>query len=83
MSHRKRPTNSSTSRLALEAAEWLLRLQETEPDSEEPYPDLADRWGAFLKWLNLSAKHVRAVLEILETDRRLRSIRSRAAWVRR
>src|SRR5437899_2480497 len=66
-------TNSPDSQAGLEAADWLLRLQTADLTREESYPDLAGSWEAFLEWLNRSPGHVRAFLEIIETDRRLRS----------
>jgi transmembrane sensor len=53
-----------------EAAEWLVRLQDTGVDPEEPYPDPMERQKAFFKWLTRSPEHVRAFLEIMEVERR-------------
>jgi len=54
-----------------EAGHWLLRLQERDPDPQDPYFDPSVRNEAFLDWLAVSAEHVRAFLEIFETYRRL------------
>ena len=70
--NRKGSTKSSDSDLASEAALWLLRLRDAEPDSEEPDRELPDREDALIRWLKFSADHVRAFMEIIETDRRLR-----------
>ena len=68
------PMNTPDKQLGLEAADWLVRLQDRDPDREEPYPDLAERVKAFWKWLYRSADHMRAFFETMETDRRLHSI---------
>src|SRR5882757_2431264 len=53
-----------------EAAEWLVRLQDTGVDPEEPYPDALERQSAFFKWVTRSPAHVQAFLEIMEVERR-------------
>ena len=73
------PMNTPDKQLGLEAADWLVRLQDRDPDREEPYPDLAERVKAFWKWLYRSADHVRAFFETMETDRRLHSIDPQAS----
>ncbi len=59
--------------LGIEAAHWLLRFQNDHADPQDPLCDSAVRNEAFLDWLALSPRHVRAFLEIYETDRRLPS----------
>jgi ferric-dicitrate binding protein FerR (iron transport regulator) len=55
----------------LEAAHWVLRLDEAHPDPLEPCPDRDARNEAFLHWLAASPAHVRAFLESCETSRRV------------
>jgi len=76
MRHRNRndSTHSPDSQAGIEAADWLLRLQNADAGRKRPYPARAGRWAAaFLDWLNRSPHHVRAFLEIIEIDRKLRS----------
>jgi len=54
-----------------EAAHWLLRFQDTQPEPDDPYFDKAVRDQAFLDWLIISPQHVCAFLEIFETYQRL------------
>jgi transmembrane sensor len=54
-----------------EAAHWLLRLQDTDPDPQDPYFEAAVRHEAFLDWLGEAPEHVQAFLEVFETYRRL------------
>jgi transmembrane sensor len=61
----------SRSALSSEAGHWLLRLQERDPDPQDPYFDPSVRNEAFLDWLAESPEHVQAFLEIFETYRRL------------
>jgi len=61
---------SHDSQVAVDAAEWLVRLQDTGLDPEEPYPDPLERQNAFIEWLTGSPAHVRAFLEIMEVERR-------------
>src|SRR5882724_7798492 len=71
----RRPSKGSRmpphdSQVCANAAEWLLRLQDTGLDPEEPYPDPLERQNAFIEWLTGSPMHVRAFLEIMEVERR-------------
>jgi ferric-dicitrate binding protein FerR (iron transport regulator) len=71
----RRPSKSSRmlphdSQVCIDAAEWLVRLQDTGLDPEEPYPDPLERQNAFIEWLTGSPMHVRAFLEIMEVERR-------------
>ena len=63
--------------LGEEAADWLLRLKDTEIDPEDEYPDIKSRNNAFYDWLGMSPEHLRVFLEIIETHRRLPMIDSR------
>jgi transmembrane sensor len=56
------------------AAHWLLRLQDTEREPEDPYGDAAVRNEAFLDWLAQAPEHVQAFLEVFETYRRLGTV---------
>ncbi len=67
-------TSSSDAQIAMEAADWLVRLQDTQADPEEAYPDPLARQSAWLDWLNRSPEHLRVFLETLETERRLHRI---------
>lgn len=60
-----------------EAADWLLRFEDTEPDPEDEYPDVKSRNDAFYDWLGASPEHLRVFLETIETHKRLRMIDSR------
>jgi transmembrane sensor len=57
-------------KIAQEATEWLVRLQDADVDPEEPYPDPLERQNAFIDWLKLSPAHVRAFMEMMEVERR-------------
>ena len=63
-------TAPQDSQISMEAAEWLVRLQDADVDPEEPYPDPLERQNAFYKWLTRSPAHVQAFLEIMEVERR-------------
>lgn len=60
--------------LGEEAAEWLLRLEDTDPDAEESYPDEKTRNQAFFAWIETSPDHLRVFLETLEAHQRMRLI---------
>jgi len=64
---------SSNARIDTEAADWLVRLLDTDVDPEEPIPDPAQRQQAFFDWLALGPSHVRAFMEIIEVERRVRN----------
>jgi transmembrane sensor len=51
-------------RLREEAAEWIARLQNTDFDPGEPFPDLEERNRAFLDWVRQSKHHLDAYLEV-------------------
>jgi len=55
----------------VEAAEWLLRLNDEELDPEEPYADLNSRNNAWLDWVTQSPQHLQAFLEVAEAHRRM------------
>jgi transmembrane sensor len=63
-------TESQASQISMQATDWLVRLQDTDVDPEEPYPDPSERQNAFIKWLTRSPAHVQAFLEIMEVERR-------------
>jgi len=67
----------SDAELADQAADWLLRFEDTEPDAEDEYPDAESRNQAFYAWISGSAEHLRVFLETIETHKRLRLIDSR------
>ena len=57
--------------IRLEAARWVLRLED---EPSDPGASLSDRGGGngdLLDWLVASPRNVRAFLEVYETDRRL------------
>lgn len=62
-----------------EAAEWLLRLDEADPDSQGEYPDEEARHQAFYDWIGTSPEHLRVFLETVETHRRMQVIDARHA----
>jgi ferric-dicitrate binding protein FerR (iron transport regulator) len=68
------PHPNESTEIQIEAADWLIRLQDNDPDPEEPYQNLLERHGAFVDWLARSPTHVQAFLEILEIERRARNI---------
>ena len=74
MKFRRPPHTATPTDPAFEAADWLVRLSDEETDPEEPYPNRLDRQNAFFDWLERSPAHVRAFLEVLETERRLRHL---------
>lgn len=57
--------------LRMEAAEWLLGMEETTPDLQDPYANPEERNRAFLEWVSRSSQHLKIFLEIVETHRRL------------
>ena len=77
MSSRNTNDVPSDAELGEEAADWLLRFEDTEPDPEDEYPDVKSRNHAFHEWLARSAEHLRVFLETIETHKRLRMIDSR------
>jgi ferric-dicitrate binding protein FerR (iron transport regulator) len=54
----------SAAQIADEAAEWVLRLENTNFDPTEPFPDLIDRRQRFLAWVRQSPVHLREFLEL-------------------
>lgn len=66
--------NDNDARLGEEAAEWLLRLDDTDPDSNLEYPDELARNQAFHEWIGTSVDHLRVFLETVETQQRMRLI---------
>jgi transmembrane sensor len=64
--------------LGLEASQWLVRLQDTQPDPHDPYFDAEKRNAAFLEWITRSPEHVVLFLDTYETYRRLGNIDPRA-----
>src|SRR5687767_1919586 len=58
----------------LEAAEWLLRLNDAELDPAEPFENLHARSDAFFDWIGRSPDHLRIFLETVEVHRRLPQI---------
>jgi len=68
-----RDTGSQLRALRLEAARWLLRLDDNEPDPGET-DDQNGRNEAFLDWLADSPQNVQAFLEVFETRRRLSAL---------
>jgi transmembrane sensor len=71
----RRSSNTATPPgTAFEAADWLVRLSDEETDPDEPYPNGLDRQNAFFDWLERSPAHLRAFLEVLATERRLRQL---------
>jgi ferric-dicitrate binding protein FerR (iron transport regulator) len=63
---------SGNSSIDVEAAEWLVRLLDTDVDPEEPIPDVMQRQNAFFDWLAVAPAHVRAFMEVIEVERRVR-----------
>lgn len=57
-----------------EASDWLVRLQDPQPEPDDPYFDPKKRDAAFLEWLQRSPEHVRMFLKIRETYNRLGQI---------
>jgi transmembrane sensor len=57
--------------MGLEAAEWLLRLDDSDPEGWREFPDLRTRNQAFFDWIGQSPDHLRVFLETLETHRRM------------
>lgn len=60
-------------KIRLEAARWVLRLEDRESDPGEMRADGDGSDEAFLDWLGKSPMHVRAFFELYETDRRVRA----------
>lgn len=63
--------------LGEEAAEWLLRLDESSPQPPDEYSHEQARNRAFYEWIETSPEHLRAFLETVETHRRLRLVDAR------
>jgi transmembrane sensor len=58
-------------KIADEATEWILRLEDTDIDPEDLYPDPAERQQKFLAWVTQSPQHIRLFLELYETYRKV------------
>lgn len=67
----------SDAELGEEAADWLLRFEDSALDPEDEYPDVKSRNNAFYDWLGASPEHLRVFLETIETHKRLALIDSR------
>lgn len=63
--------NLTDTQIADEATEWILRLEDTDIDPEDPYPDPAERQQRFLAWVTQSPEHIRQFLELYETYRKV------------
>ena len=62
--------------LVEEAAHWLEYLWDPPTDPADPYRDRSARHGAFFNWVRQSPAHLRAFMEIVELDRRIRRVGS-------
>lgn len=58
---------SKDAQIYAEAADWLLRLRDTDFDPEEPYTNSTERQKCFFAWATQSPAHVRAYMEIAQT----------------
>ena len=67
-------SRAEEARLGLEAAEWIVRLNEAGLDPEEPYSSMAERDRAFLEWTTRSPDHLRLFVETFEVHCRLQDI---------
>lgn len=65
---------SADDQLGEEAAEWLMRYREVEPDPEDPYSDPAVRDDAFLDWTARSPNHLRMFIKTIDMYQRLGQI---------
>ncbi|HEY8508031.1 MAG TPA: FecR domain-containing protein [Steroidobacteraceae bacterium] len=63
--------------LGEEAAEWLLRLEETDSDPHRESQDEKARNQAFWEWIQRSPEHLRVFLETVEVHRRMQLIDAR------
>src|SRR5262245_26831663 len=77
MSFKNDATLRTEAELGEQAAEWLLRLDDCDPDDE--YPDEQARHQAFYQWLETSPQHLRVFLETVETHRRMQMLDARHA----
>lgn len=57
--------------LGIEAGQWLLQLDDPDPESIAPFATPCERDTAFLRWLVHSPEHLKVFLETCETYRRL------------
>lgn len=64
----------SDAEIGEEAAEWLLRFEDADPDLEDIYPGKEARNRAFYEWLETSPDHLRVFMETLETHERIRLV---------
>lgn len=71
MNFRRTDHANDDAALGLEAAEWLLRLDDLDPDAAEAFPSLETRNQAFFDWIGRSSDHLRVFLETVETHRRM------------
>jgi transmembrane sensor len=69
-------TVSKEVELGEQAAEWLLRLEGHDADSDDEFASETARITAFFTWLESSPHHLRVFLETLEIHRRLALIDS-------
>jgi ferric-dicitrate binding protein FerR (iron transport regulator) len=67
---------SESAAIVEEAALWLECLMDPPTDPGDPYRDRSARHGAFFNWVRQSPAHLRAFMEIVELDRRIRRVGS-------
>lgn len=66
-----RMTDRADEALGLEAAEWLLRLDDADPDIGAEFADTKACNQAFFDWVGQSPNHLRVFLETVETQRHM------------
>jgi transmembrane sensor len=67
-------TGSGDDALLNEATDWLICLNETDPDPNDPYADPEKRKKAFFAWVKQSEQHLRVFMEVSDVECRLRDL---------
>jgi transmembrane sensor len=66
--------SSADDQIGEEAAEWLMRFTEVEPDPKDAYSNPAVRDDAFLNWTARSSNHLRMFVKTIDVYQRLGEI---------
>jgi len=71
MSSKKALPPLNDAQLGEEAADWLVRLEDSDPQTDDPHMDPAARNAAFLEWVLRSPQHLSIFLQTREIHHQL------------